>query len=401
VLAAALHLFLLALAEPQSCEPPVPPQQAPEIAPTEVNGWHFAGIPIAAYASDVGLTLGAALFFYEPIPGHPDEHREFTIGFSYATRGPKAVDMCTRMRRLFGTSLRTVLNLHAGDDELMPYWGEGARLGGLSVPPGYASPPEPYRYHDRRLFVTGLLRAFLVGPFGWHVRARFLDVDVVRPSALLAASSPPGARGGRVALGEAGLFLDTRDRELGTHQGVFLAAAAFAAPQLGGFSDFEFHGYDVAAHAYVPLWPGGTLAVRGLYDRKLAGIPSHAAGSAAVPFFERTLYEGVSFDEGLGGAGTIRGIARYRVEGPEKMLANVQLRVNLFSSHLLAKTQDYGVDAGVDAGRARQPGYAAVDGAGAAVGLRLLWDRAILLRVEMGRARGGENTLYIAFGEQF
>jgi len=42
-----------------------------------------------------------------------------------------------------------------------------------------------------------------------------------------------------------------------------------------------------------------------------------------------------------------------------------------------------------------------VDGAGVAAGLRIIWDRAVLLRVEMARARGGDQALYVAFGEQF
>ncbi len=94
-------------------------------------------------------------------------------------------------------------------------------------------------------------------------------------------------------------------------------------------------------------------------------------------------------------------MASTRVAGDEKMLANVQLRLNLFTTHLAEKTQEFGIDAGVDAGRASQPGYQAVDGAGAAAGVRLVWDRTIVLRVEMGRARGGDSTLYVAFGEQF
>ena len=373
--------------------------------PVELEGWHFAGVPAFSYGSDVGLSLGAEIFLYKPLRGHPDERDEFTIGISYATRGPRAVDAGGSARRLFGTSLRTGLNVHVGDDPLSPYWGEGAQLGGLSVPPGFGSPPEPYRYHDRRIFAAATLRGAIAGPLGWHVRARYLNVGVREQSALLASSDPPGAHGGRVTLGELGLLFDSRDREIGTHSGVFATAAAFVAPQINGVSDFAFHGYDAAIRFYVPLWSGGTLAARALYDRKIAGIPSVQSATSAVPFFERTLYEGIAYNEGLGGAGTIRGIARYRLEGEEKLLGNVQLRVNLFSSHLFDKTQEYGISAGLDAGRAQQKGFDAVDAAGVAIGLRLIWDHAILFRIEGGRAvghvQGAENTLYLSFGEQF
>ena len=386
-------LCLLAAEEP-GVEPRVE-------TPIEIGRWHFAAIPIGSYSSDIGLLVGGALFFYAPIRDHPGERDEAAISASFATRGPRSLDSSWSKRRMFGTRLRSMVNLHLGDDALMPYWGEGARLGGVGVPAGYGTPPPPYRYHDRRLFLAAMLRGPIAGPFGWHLRARYLYVGVPEESALLDATAPPGERGGRVALGEAGLLYDTRDRELGTRSGAFLTAAVFAAPQLGGVSDFAFHGYDASVRLYIPLVLGATLALRGLYDHKLSGVPGRSDRVQAVPFFERALYEGLSYGEGMGGAATVRGVARYRYEGDEKALGNAQLRLNLFTSHFAGKTQEYGLSAGVDAAWARQPGFAAVDGAGAAAGLRFIWDQAVLLRVEMGRAPGGDNTLYVAFGEQF
>ncbi|GEJ58110.1 BamA/TamA family outer membrane protein [Anaeromyxobacter diazotrophicus] len=371
-------------------------------APVEVDRWHFAGVPVASYASDVGLTVGAALFMYAPDPEHPGEQDSLTLAASYATRGPRQADVAWVHQRLLGLPLRWRLTLHGGDDALMPYWGEGAQLGGLEVPTGSGTPPAPYRYHDRRFLAAATLRGPFLGGFGWHLRARFLDVGVPEPSALLARSAPPGARGGRVALFEAGLLYDTRDHELSPHRGLFVTAAAFAAPQLGGVSDFSFHGYDASARAYLPLLSRATLALRALYDHKLAGVPSRADAARAVPFFERSLYEGLAYGEGLGGGGSVRGIARFRLSGDEKALGSAELRLDLFSTHLLGKLQEYGVDGGIDAGWARQPGWAAVDAAGLAAGLRLTWDHAILVRVEMGRALGGgDETLYVSFGEQF
>jgi len=378
-----------------------PPDQ-PSITGS-VEGWHWAGVPIVSYGSDVGFTLGGALFLYAPLPERPSEQRHaITLSLSYATRGPASLDGAWTAKRLLGTSLQTLLNVHLSDDDRMPYWGEGAQLGGLSTPPGFGTPPDPYRYHDRRVFVTGVARALLAGPFGWHVRARYLDVGVPQQSALLASSSPPGARGGRVALFEAGLLWDSRDRELGTRRGVFANLAGFAAPALGGISDFGFHGWDASVRVYLPLVLGATLAARGVWDVKRAGIPwQDRAPTDAVPFFERMLYEGISYNEGLGGGATIRGIARYRISGEEKLLGNIQLRVPLFTVRPAGKPLEVGLSAGVDAGRASQPGYDAVQDAGAALGLRLVWDRAILARIEMGRARGGDSTVYVGFGEMF
>jgi hypothetical protein len=392
----ALLILALALNEPEP-----PPETLPTEAVLGVGGWHFAGLPIASYSSDVGLTLGGALYVYRHLAEQPGEHDSMTLSLSYATRGPRALDAGLGLRRLLGTSLRTFWNLHLGDDTLMPYWGEGARLGGLSVPTGSGTPPEPYRYHDRRVFASAGLQGAIAGSLGWHLRVRFLSVDITRPSELLAASSPPGALGGKVALGEVGLLFDTRDRELATRRGVFVTAALFAAPPLAEISDFAFHGYNACVRLYVPLWPGATLAARGLYDRKLPGVPGARQGSGAVPFFERMLYEGLAYNEGLGGAGTLRGIARYRVAGEEKALGNVELRANLYTMHVAGHPLEYGISVGVDAGWARQPGYTAVEATSAAAGLRVTWDRALVLRVEMGRARGGDNTLYVVLGERY
>ena len=221
-------------------------------------------------------------------------------------------------------------------------------------------------------------------------------------SVLLAGARPPGYGGGRVLLAEAGLLCDRRDRPLDPHQGLFIAASGFVAPFVSGVSDFAFHGYTGTARAYLPLSSKAALAFRGLYDAKFWGVGlGHRGKNDAVPFFERMLYEGYDFDEGLGSASTIRGIALYRVSGERKLLGNVQLRVNLFTLRIIGKNQDLGFTAGIDAGRAWQPGYPHVDGASAAVGLRVVWDHAIILRLELARAPGGDISFYLAFGDMF
>ncbi|HZZ84860.1 MAG TPA: hypothetical protein VFE30_10010 [Anaeromyxobacteraceae bacterium] len=372
----------------------------PSVEALELDGWHFAAVPLVSYGSDVGLLVGGALVLYEPLEPDGEDRDQLTLSASYATRGPRAADAGWDVRRILGSSLRASLNLHLADDSRMPYWGEGAGLGGLGIPTGSGTPPVPFRYRDRRVFASATLRSLFFGPLGWHARARFLDVDVAEKSALLAASAPPGASGGRVALGEVGLFLDTRDREVGTRRGAFVSLSAFAVPRIGSLSDFSFHGFDAAARGWLPLLPFVGLAVRGIYDLKRADDRGVGA-PGAVPFFERMLYEGLSYGEGFGGASTLRGVARYRVSGEEKALGNLELAVRVFTSHLAGKTQELGLSAGVDAGWARQPDLAPVHAEGAAAGLRLIWDRAIVLRVEGARAVGGENTIYVAFGDLF
>lgn len=365
--------------------------------------WHVAPFPVGSYGSDVGLTLGAALFAYRHTRAlGPMRDDMLSLRVDIATRGPREVVLSGSIVRPFGVPLLTRWDVALADDPTLPYWGEGAQLGGLPVPTGYGTPPEPYRYHGRRAFVAGLIRGPLGGPFAWHLRGRWLDLDIRSRGALLQASNPPGAAGGRVLLGEIGLMLDTRDNEVAPHRGVLLEASAFSSPRLGSVSHYSFHGYTFGARAYAPLLPRITLAVRALYDRKLAG-PGLGSGSGgtAVPFFERSLYEGFNYGEGLGGGSTVRGVARFRLSGEEKILGNAELRAVLFRSHLLGNTQDWGMDVGLDAGRAQQHGYAPVHAESAVAGLRLVWGSSVVVRVQAGRVRGGETAVYLSFGELF
>src|SRR6266567_4155273 len=50
-------------------EQPVPANEPVIEAPVLLDGWHFAGVPLVSYTSDIGLALGAAIFFYKPISG--------------------------------------------------------------------------------------------------------------------------------------------------------------------------------------------------------------------------------------------------------------------------------------------------------------------------------------------
>ena len=168
-----------------------PPPDAPTISADVAPGWHFVGLPLVSYGSDVGLTLGGALFFYRDVAHHPGLQQSSTLSLSWASRGPRNLDLGWGTPRLLGP-IEGRIHLHLSDDPRMPYWGEGAQLGGLSVPAGYGTPPPEYRYHDRRAFFAAILRGPILGSLGWHVRGRYLNVGVPESSALLITSSPPG-----------------------------------------------------------------------------------------------------------------------------------------------------------------------------------------------------------------
>jgi len=348
-------------------------------------------VPNVAYGSDVGLKVGVAAYLYRVAEVDPDRRDRLSLGLAYSTRGPRFIEARWYDYRLLGTRAHTAWDVRLADDDLAPYWGEGAGLGGLPVAPGSGTPPPEYRYHDRRAFASALVAAPIAGSLNAYGRLRWLRVDLVATGPLLAAQRPLGFGGGDVALAEAGFLVDTRDVETGTRRGLYVNAALFGAPALGGPFAYAFGGGNVTFRQYLPLRPDARLALRLMADLK----------RGSVPFFERTIYEGVEFGDGLGGGETIRGVARYRLAGEDKLLANLELRMDLLTYHPFERSLEVGLATGIDAGAARQRGYSTVAALGGFAGVRLLWDEAILLRVELGYAAQGSAALYVSFGEEF
>ncbi|HET6411272.1 MAG TPA: hypothetical protein VFG53_04385 [Anaeromyxobacter sp.] len=234
-------------------------------------------------------------------------------------------------------------------------------------------------------------RGDLAPPHLWFTRLRYLSQTVVKPSPLLLEQRPPGWQGGDIAVFSTGALLDTRDRELWTRRGVATEASLFANPSLGSLSQFGTHGADVTARGYASLWAGGSLAVRGLAEIRRGDVPS----------FKWIRTEGIYGGEGLGGANSIRGVARDRISGPDKLNSTVELRQLALPLNLLARNFDLGFAGGFDTGWAHQPGYAPVSAAGAFVGFRMLVDRASHIRVDVGYAGLAPPAIYFLADDTF
>jgi hypothetical protein len=354
-------------------------------------GYGYAALPAVGFGSDVGLVVGAANFLYRAsdVEGRYDR---LTLSAVYTTHGPRCVHLALEQPRFSTRSWGGLLDVGLADDNREPYWGEGGALGGSPVSPGSGAAPDPFRFHARRLFLSALMRPVAAADGALYGRARLAAIDVREPSALLAAERPLGSGGGSTLLLEGGLLVDRRDREVGTRSGVYANVSLFGAPAVGPLGPGSFLGVDVAASGYWPAARWATLAAHVLLDAKIG----------SVPFYERGSYEGIAYGGGLGGGGTLRGVARLRMSGDEKGLATVELRTVAWEGHPMAATRlQLGVAAGVDAGFARQRGYPMLHALCGFAGLRALWDDALLLRVEVGYAGQGGAALYIVTGEQF
>ncbi|HET7753742.1 MAG TPA: BamA/TamA family outer membrane protein [Anaeromyxobacteraceae bacterium] len=373
---------------PASGARPVTPEVPDVPPPPPGKGLRLAAIPVIAFASDTGLRLAGGVFVYD-LDTRDMRNDWAALQLSWTSRGPRYAEIKGEARDLFGTQLRSFYQLKLHDDVAAPYWGEGARLEGAPSP-GNGSPPKEFQYHVTGPWLAASLRGPVRGNVGWFTRLRWTRRNIHERGAALEAQRPTGFEGGGLALLAGGLVLDSRDDEIGATRGVFADASVFGGPRLGRFSEHAMIGANVTVREYLPLWRGATLAMRQLYENKVGD----------VPFSERTYLEGLGYGEGIGGAGTIRGMARDRLAGEEKMLGSVELRARVLQAGWWGRVQEFGVSLGLDAGRARQRGYAPVHGVGGFAGLRLAWDRAVLVRFEVGNAGEGQ-AYYLSFDEPF
>jgi len=376
---------------PTRTEPtsPTPTPPVPPAGPRQpVVQW--TAIPLVTYGSDIGLQLGGAAYLYQ-LDREGQRGNWGVLGFGWSTHGPRGLEAKAELLRLWNTSLRTFMQAKVWVDPEAPYWGEGAALGGIPVAPGSGNPPPPFRWRSSGPWLSLILRGDLAGPLGWWVRYRYTHISVADPGEALRAASPPGIEGGPSSLAHVGLVYDARDRPSSPRRGVLADVSLFASPPVSALASHQLAGADVGIRAYFPLSADTLLAVRGLYDLKLGD----------VPFYERSQYEGITYGEGLGGNGTLRGLARDRLSGEEKILVGAELRAWLVRTGWFGRRQEWGLSTGGDVGRARDRVHAPVVGAGGFVGARALLDESVVIRFEVGYGGQGALAYYLAFDEAF
>jgi hypothetical protein len=393
--AAAAPVELAAGETPTTSPPPITGPSGEVVLPPQVPyQLRIAFLPLISYGSNVGLQLGGALVFYKAPKGGGPRRDWLALGGSYATHGPRSIEVKGEQFDIAKTPTRAFYQAKYAVDDSAPYWGEGARLA-PGDKPGAGAPPDAYRYRGVGPWLSLVVREPLPGapgaasPWSLFARVRFRRQEVLDPGAALASARPAGFEGGTLTMLHAGVLRDTRDEEISPARGAFLDASIFAAPPLLGTNTMA--GGNVGYRVYHRLRPGVVLAARAMYELKLGD----------VPFYERTQIEGLNYGEGIGGPGTLRGVARARLAGEEKILANVELRATLVTFRPADRPLELGVSTGLDAGSVRQRGYSRLSALGGFGGLRAIWDRALVVRFEAGYANQGEVAWYLAFDESF
>lgn len=420
---------------------------APEELAKKNEGGYFTGLPLFAYSTDIGLGLGARVYYYWN--GHRDDprfaqtpylYRVFLQGFA-STRGTQFHWLDFDAPKIFSSPFRIRSQLIFQRNLNSNYFGLGERaLAPLQFPGSrtydayadylhasqeVAADGTTYAKYDqfdllRPLFIASVERLFaddrvrVLGGFGLsYARIRTYDgrtVDAldaegndttgVQASTRLTEDCRDGrvvgCDGGRDNFVRFGVSYDTRDYEPDPNRGVFLDLAIDAGTVALG-SEYDYLRALVAARGY---WsPLGDRA-----DLVLAGRLVLEAQTKGAPFFSMNT---LPFTEdpraGLGGHRTLRGFRQDRFVGSVMGLANVEVRWTF--GHMKIRTQRFGFlvapffdigrpfdDLGGLTVRDWRPSF------GGAV--RIAWNLATLITVDYGRS-SEDAGFYINFNHIF
>ncbi|HET7499822.1 MAG TPA: DUF5982 domain-containing protein [Kofleriaceae bacterium] len=428
------------------------PARADKLAPDDLankkDGGYVTGLPLFAFSTDIGLGLGARVYYYwdgdrqDPrFERTPYLYRLFLQGFA-STRGIQFHWLDLDAPRIAGTPYRIRSQLVYGRNINSNYFGLGKR----ALPP-LAFPGSPRTYdsyadytHDqqqiggdgqtyakydqydvlRPAFIASIERLFagdrvrvLAGLGASYARIRDYTgkaVDAVdaagsdttapeAPTRLAtdcAAGRLVGCGGGRDDYLRFGVSYDTRDFEPDPNRGVFVDLAIDAGTVVLG-SQYDYLRLLVAARGYWSPWPDAA-------DLVLAGRLMFVGQTNGAPFFSM---DSLPFTEdprmGLGGHRTLRGFRQDRFLGSVMTAANAELRWTW--GHLTVWRQRFAfiVAPFVDAGRPFdalgeltlrdwQPSYGGA--------LRAAWNLATVVTVDLGRS--SEDTgFYINFNHIF
>ena len=153
--------------------------------------------------------------------------------------------------------------------------------------------------------------------------------------------------GGFFSLLKAGLVYDTRDEEQSPMRGIWAEATLLAAPGFMSTMDGSFLKLAVYWRQYIPFIKNRlSLAYRLNYQSTIAGY--------APVYTETFMFNSVAnglYNEGLGGAKTVRGMVRNRAVGDGIVSANFELRWAFVKVILFKQNIDFVLSGFFDTGR--------------------------------------------------
>jgi outer membrane protein assembly factor BamA len=284
-----------------------------------------------------------------------------------------------------------------------------AGLGNASqLVPGLRS-SDPYYEHSRErpaLRWSALYHLTRAVDLSWGAAFSYNSVSVPA-NTRLAETMRSGSAYERALLGSAidhaalqfslGAAYDTRDSYVNTRRGVQLLVRADLAPGGAREMPYAYARVTSAASVFVPLMPERLVLAAHVASDLLLGD---------APFYELPRYDDVYF----GGAFGVRGVPGQRYWGKAKLLANLELRSELFTFSFWNKRNTFGVTGFFDSGRV-WAGYAShpeLDGTGLGLklgtgaGVRLVAGSSFVLRLDVAYSPDAHPYgIYLTSGHTF
>lgn len=343
------------------------------------KGWNFGGLPVLSYDSDLGFQFGALVNFYHYGDGsrYPKYNHSFYLEASWFTKGSGIFRFYYDSDRLI-KGLRTSLDISYMPDQafyLFGYNGYEAYYDKAWIDPDSPQYKTKMFYRLKRQFFRVKLDfqgkiagnekiKWLAGADFYNITQTTVDIDRLNKGKSNDKKLPDTATlydqyktwgmipdsekdGGYFTAIKAGVVFDTRDNEPNPGRGLWAELILVAAPKLTSSMDQGFLKLAITYRQYFTLVNDKlTFAYRMAFQSTIAGYaPTYVQ---QLMYYSRMVG---AYNEGLGGAKTIRGIKRNRLVGDGWVLGNFELRWKFVRFHWIKQNWYLALNGFFDSGR--------------------------------------------------
>ncbi len=401
------------------------------------TGWTFGALPAIAYNSDEGFRYGALanFYFYGDGTTYPDYLHSLYFEWSRTTKGNGLNNFFYDSEYLIPNT-RTTFDLMYLTEQALDFYG----FNGYEAPYNLAfEDPDDMSYisrlyyrHDRKLLrITADFQRNISNDWKWLAGAGFfgvqtgpVDVDKLNEDLdpededflpdesiykdyLDAGIIPQDlAEGGNTTFLKGGIMHDTRDELANPMSGMWTEGFLMVAPSFMGTGNYGYlQAVFIHRHYFTLVKERLSLANRLGYQGKITGnMPFYM-----FPF----VYNSYKTNDGFGGAKTVRGVRRNRIQGEGITYGNFELRYkalkfNLANQNFYISTSVFADFAMVtqkyDVNYRNIPDELSVKPEndrphwGTGVGLHIVMNRNFIVAVNYGMAldeQDGDSGLYI------
>jgi outer membrane protein assembly factor BamA len=365
--------------------------------------WEVSGIPALNYDADEKFGYGAILQFYN-YAGDPSLPYRLTIQPTVflTTGGRREFTLFMDAPNVGGSGWRVDANAAYESLRAAPYYGIGnntVRDETLEEEPNSMY----YRYGRQRVQLTSnVQRRIGATPLRVLIGAgasRSVIDEIPSGTSVTLLSTEHG--GGEAPEGwsnhlRAGLVWDTRDREVHTRSGTWADLLVQRVDDRLG-SDWNYTRSTFTVRQYIPLGAKVTLAQRLVAQNVSGDAPFHDLAILQTSFKQQ---------EGLGGAGSMRGIPKNRFIGKGLALSNTEVRWRAADFPLAGKPGSLTLIGFLDAGRVWEDRFDVGSAtselhAATGVGARVGHGQNFVVALDVGHSTESAASIYIGLGFLF